>query len=879
MNNLLNEAVECNPYAEYGASVDSNLDYDPLVDDRQNERMNDLMEAHWNRPRLVVDNTVEAPINAIPAPDQAAIRSHIEMMHTLAKNADVDGVLTLSRIDEKEKIFTERFAIGDVDNHANAVIGWSANTGINLYSPWAVFRRDMPRGSRGAEEYVVAALAFVGDLDADTGNAGTGLAGLPLASPYIMETSEGNFQPVFPLARALSHAEAKPIAVALSDAIGADSRTKDTSGLFRIAGTLNWPSAKKLERGRSKVPQLVKTKLAWTGELIDLATIQAAVKDAKPSTKLSIVPKTTAIDWTKADEHAGWLNGVSDLPENFSPKGRIIIGHTGNLEDLKFDLEQAGLVVTKPYASWSEVGIALAAILKHDGRFPTEKIAAALMCDLTCNQHVTKLSTETGRRRAVERSVARSHAPSDEQKVQRVGEPEWRERRINGSPVPSMHNARLAITALGIACRRDTFHNMTLFGYRGDTVKHELQSILGEVSDDGIIALRQLMSVRFGFDMEDKATRDAVKSLAVENCFNPVCDMIDKAEADWDGVERLDRMAAEYFNCGDTKLNSAFMRKAMIALVKRAREPGCKFDTIIVLESAEGFNKSTAWKILAGAENFSDERILGKDAREVQEQLSEVWIHENADLAGLKKADIETVKAYASRQTDIARAAFGHFVTEQPRHSIEVGTTNSSEYLQSQTGNRRFWPMEVTKSIDVEKLAVDRLQLIGEAASYHTAGESVVLDEALWGDAGIEQEQRRTKDPWEGVLANMPVWVNEIKGYDQDSKPIKQMVLIIHIEDDRMESVVAADLMKHVLEIAIAHQTPATSMRLSTVMKQLGWLRHKNGYVTVMGVRQKGYYRFIDKDPGKPEPHINKPTRNLSKPEWHTERPVKEPAF
>jgi predicted P-loop ATPase len=429
-----------------------------------------------------------------------------------------------------------------------------------------------------------------------------------------------------------------------------------------------------------------------------------------------------------------------------------------------------------------------------------------------------------------------------------AGMPEWRECLANGKPKSSMHNARLAITALGIVCSRDLFHNKTLFGFRDDNVKHELQSIVGEVSDDGIIALRLLMSDRFGFDLEDKATRDAVKSLAQQHCFNPVCDLIDKAEAEWDGVERLDRMAVDYFNCEDTKLNSAFMRKAMIALVKRAREPGCKFDTIIVLESAEGFNKSTAWRILAGDENFSDERILGSNAREVQEQLSEVWIHENADLAGLKKTEVESVKAYASRTTDIARAAFAHFVVKQPRHSIEVGTTNSSEYLQSQTGNRRFWPMTVTKSIDIEKLKRDRMQLIGEAAVYQTGGESVVLDETMWGDASVEQEQRRMKDPWEDMLEHLPKWWDEIKGYDEDHRPIKGAVQVIHLAGD-LEVVSAATILKYVLDIPISHQTSFTSMRLSTVMKQLGWQRHKNGYVSIPNHgRVKGYFRKLSDD-------------------------------
>jgi predicted P-loop ATPase len=436
------------------------------------------------------------------------------------------------------------------------------------------------------------------------------------------------------------------------------------------------------------------------------------------------------------------------------------------------------------------------------------------------------------------------------QNVRDWGDIGWRERRVTGKPVASMHNARLAIAALGVACSRDTFHNKTLFGYRDEKFKHELQSIVGEVSDDGIIALRQMMSDRFGFDLEDKATRDAVKSLALENCFNPVCDLIDKAECEWDGVKRLDRMAADYFNCEDTQLNSAFIRKTMIALVARARVPGIKFDTITVLESPEGFNKSTAWRILAGDENYSDERIIGSNAREVQEQLSEIWIHENADLAGLKKAEVETVKAYASRTVDIARPAFGHFLRKQPRHSIEVGTTNSNEYLQSQTGNRRFWPLKVLKTIDIEKLRRDRLQLIGEAAKYQSSGESVVLDGSLWSAARVQQEDRRVKDPWESVLAKIPARI-EVESY-RDGFKRTQDIQIVHFHDGQ-ERVASAHLMKYLLDIPIAQQTTANLMRLSTVMKQAGWERASNGRVRITGERVMGYFRAPHAEEGPDE--------------------------
>lgn len=101
--------------------------------------------------------------------------------------------------------------------------------------------------------------------------------------PYVVETSANNFHAVYPLAPALAPKDAKPVAVALSDAVGGDSGTKDVSHLWRIPGTLNWPSAKKLGRGRPKTPQLVTIKSAWTGITIDPDTLRTEFKFAETS--------------------------------------------------------------------------------------------------------------------------------------------------------------------------------------------------------------------------------------------------------------------------------------------------------------------------------------------------------------------------------------------------------------------------------------------------------------------------------------------------------------------------------------------------------------------------------------------------------------------
>jgi predicted P-loop ATPase len=359
--------------------------------------------------------------------------------------------------------------------------------------------------------------------------------------------------------------------------------------------------------------------------------------------------------------------------------------------------------------------------------------------------------------------------------------------------------------------------------------------------------LRQLFSEYFGFDPDDKYILDAVKTLAFENCFDPILDLLNEAQRDWDNKQRLDKWVVDYLKCKDTPLNQAIGRKTLIAGVRRARVPGCKFDNITVLEGEEGWNKSTVIRTLAGDEFFSDQNIIGARDKEIQEQLSGVWMHEIADMTGMKKADVEHVKSFASRQVDRARPAYGRVLERKPRRSIDWATTNDPEYLLSQTGNRRFWPLACGGSIDIEALSHDRLQLLGEAAHYEAEGESLVLDEALWPDAKVEQEQRRVKHPWEDTLANIPDEVDCYRNFDTGQ--IEGNRQIIHRSDEelgvKLEQVASADLLTYLLRIPGGQQRRDHSMQLASTMKLLGWERPP-GKVTINGQRVRGFLRRVE---------------------------------
>ena len=84
----------------------------------------------------------------------------------------------------------------------------------------------------------------------------------------------------------------------------------------------------------------------------------------------------------------------------------------------------------------------------------------------------------------------------------------------------------------------------------------------------------------------------------------------------------------------------------------------------------------------------------------------------------MRRADIERVKAFASRSADRYRPSYGRHVITAPRQCICIGTTNSERYLKDETGARRFWPVRCGR-IDVAAAARDRDQLWAEALSLY----------------------------------------------------------------------------------------------------------------------------------------------------------------
>lgn len=361
-----------------------------------------------------------------------------------------------------------------------------------------------------------------------------------------------------------------------------------------------------------------------------------------------------------------------------------------------------------------------------------------------------------------------------------------------GKPLNNATNLAIAFLRLGVSFRYDAFADRYLIDGLPD---------FGPQMDDA--AMRRLrfdIDRKYGFLPDENLLFNYCFDSARYYTFDPVSDYLDRVQDKWDKKPRIDRFLVDYAGAEDTPYVRAVSKLLFLSVVRRNRAPGAKFDEMIVLESDQGKDKSSALAVLALKEEwFSDSFPMSAANRETLENAQGKIIIEVAELQGMRKADIEHVKAMLSRTTDRGRLAYARSQAEQARRFIFVGTSNGRAYLQDQTGNRRFWPVAV-KAFDLKAVRRDLDQLWGEAAWCEALGASIRLDRALWSAAGVEQEKRlaAVDDPFTDTFR-------------------------AHL-GDKAGRITSEDCWK-LLNIDPGRRTPELNRRFGAALKAIGWRR------------------------------------------------------
>jgi hypothetical protein len=365
------------------------------------------------------------------------------------------------------------------------------------------------------------------------------------------------------------------------------------------------------------------------------------------------------------------------------------------------------------------------------------------------------------------------------------------QRNDDGKIRSNEHNFLLAMRKSKVTFRYDEFS--------AEGFVDGLEGYGPSISDAVYGEIYLMLPRHHGFKVSREDIRDIVRSQMLRNRFHPVKDYL--ASLEWDGVERLDEWLCTYAGAKDTPFTRAVGSLTLIAAVRRIRQPGCKFDEMLILESPEGRDKSSAFRLLAGEEHFSDHAPFGASQREVIESLHGRWIVECPDLDTMSRAEVNSMKAFLSRQVDRAAMKYERETTALARHCVFVGTTNEDAYLVSRTGNRRYWPVRIER-FDLEALGRDRDHLWAEAAYREAKGESIRLPQELWGEARQEQEQREVGDEVEELVRD---WLDDRTNLDGGYR-----TTIVTVA-------------KGALKLEAAKISSTEQRRVASLLKRAGW--------------------------------------------------------
>lgn len=297
---------------------------------------------------------------------------------------------------------------------------------------------------------------------------------------------------------------------------------------------------------------------------------------------------------------------------------------------------------------------------------------------------------------------------------------------------------------------------------------------------------------------------DCIELAARENTVHPVCEYLDALK--WDRNPRLAKWLISYLSAQD---NESYLQligpKFLISAVARVMNPGCQVDHVLVLEGKQGAGKSQTARALAVKPAWFTDAMPDLHGKDAALQLCGRWFVELAELAALRRSEIEGVKAFITRPTDVFRPPYGRRPVAVPRQSVFIATTNETHYLRDPTGNRRFWPVSCG-AIDIDSLERDRDQLYAEAVAAYRVGTAWHL---IGGQAVLADAEQRERMMTTELETDVALYLNRQREHGQKEADVRAVLVeALGLEPD------ASDFTERSLRLGA---------QVASAMERAGW--------------------------------------------------------
>lgn len=313
-----------------------------------------------------------------------------------------------------------------------------------------------------------------------------------------------------------------------------------------------------------------------------------------------------------------------------------------------------------------------------------------------------------------------------------------------------------------------------------------------EWSDADDVRLQVYIQESLGMPKLGKqSVADAVMLVARMDTRNEAQAYLDGLQ--WDGIERLPSFFSDCFGTDDTEYTRAVGLSFWLSMVARVTRPGCKVDTMIVLEGLQGAGKSRALSIIGG--KWFAEATQAPTDKDFYLNLAGKMLVEIGEMDAFNRAEVTKVKQVITCQVDRYRAPYERRAADHPRRCIFGGTTNRDDWNKDETGARRFLPLTV-REVNHDAIQAQRDQFFAEAVARLKRGENWWTLPA--GETMAQQEARRDVDELEADIAEFLIG---------------------------RSSVTAREIMGTLLKLPLDRQDKVMQIRVGKALRVLGWHR------------------------------------------------------
>ncbi len=193
-----------------------------------------------------------------------------------------------------------------------------------------------------------------------------------------------------------------------------------------------------------------------------------------------------------------------------------------------------------------------------------------------------------------------------------------------------------------------------------------------------------------------------LSAIAWANAYHPIVESI--TQKPWDGIPRMNNFISSV-KTKDQEYSHNIIRRWMISAIAAAHsKKGISSQGVLVFQGKQNLGKTKWVKSLdplnCGA--VKEGLLLDPSNKDSVITASQCWIGELGELDGtFRKSDIARIKSYITNSVDVIRSPYNARNSYFYRRTVFVATVNESNFLVDDTGNRRWWTVEVD-SIDFD---------------------------------------------------------------------------------------------------------------------------------------------------------------------------------